>query len=240
MGKRKIYVTDYFRRQINVNGKLLGKNIEVILLQELDEKKLFPQIADADAIIVDKTPLTGYTLSRAPKCKIIVRLGVGYDNVDLKAAGENGIYVCNVPDFCTPEVAEHAALLMLALLRNFSSYANALTGGKTENWSPLIAPDTVQVRGKTAGIVGLGRIGSAFAAICRGLGMQIIYYDPHVPKNEGKKFGAARAASLKELCQKSDVVSLHVPLNHQTQHLAGKKFFRDLKRGSVLINTSRG
>lgn len=234
----KIFVTDYFRRQISVDQKVLGGDIEVTLLQELDEKKLFPAIEEADAIIVDKTQLTSYTLSRLPRCRIIMRLGVGYDNVDFKSAGENGIYVCNVPDFCTCEVAEHAALLMLALLRNLSTYSKSVQSGNT--WSPLVAPDTARASGKTIGIVGLGRTGSAFASICKGIGMKILYYDPYIPKSSGKKFGAKRAISLNELARKSEVVSLHVPLNDETRHLIGEGFFKNLKKGAVLINTSRG
>ncbi|HZX20342.1 MAG TPA: NAD(P)-dependent oxidoreductase, partial [archaeon] len=165
--KFKLYITDYFRRNIKLDKKLIGNNIEVKLLQETDEKKMFPTIRDADAIIVDKTKITEYTLSRIPNCKIIARFGIGYDNVDIHAAGKHGIYVVNCPDFCHEEVADHAIGLMLSMSRNIVGYNNGLAKGDSKHWRPFGLASTKRLRNKTIGVIGLGRIGKEVAKRCR-------------------------------------------------------------------------
>lgn len=238
--KFRVYITDYFRRNIRLNRKLLGPNISVKLLQEKNEKRLFPEIKDADALIVDKTQISDYTLSRMPKCRIIARYGIGYDNVDTEAAGKRGIYVVNCPDFCHEEVADHAVGMLLAMSRNIVGYNNGLAKGDRKNWRPFGLASTRRLRDKTIGILGLGRIGKEVAKRCGPFGLRVIYYDPNVPTGAGKKFGARKMRSVKELTRISDIVTFHLPLNPQTRVMADEKFFRHLKKGAYLINTARG
>ncbi|PIN84646.1 MAG: 2-hydroxyacid dehydrogenase [Candidatus Diapherotrites archaeon CG11_big_fil_rev_8_21_14_0_20_37_9] len=238
--KFKLYITDYFRRNIKLDPKLLGKDIEVKLLQQPDEKKLFPEIEDADALIVDKTLITAYTLEKLTKCKIIARFGIGYDNVDIKSAGKNGIYVCNCPDFCHEEVADHAVGLMLSMTRNIVGYNNGLLKGDKSKWRPFGLASTKRLRDKTIGLIGLGRIGKEVAKRLQGFRVKVLFYDPNVSAITGNDYGAIKANSVEELASKSDIVSFHLPLNPETKVMANDNFFSNLKKGAYLINTSRG
>ncbi len=238
--KFKLYITDYFRRNIKLGSELLGNDIEVRLLQERDEKKLFPAIADADAIIVDKTEITDYTLSRIPKCKIIARFGIGFDNVDIEAAARHGIYVCNCPDFCHEEVADHTIGLMLAMSRNIVGYNNQLAKGDRNNWRPFGLASTKRLANKTIGIIGLGRIGKEVAKRCRAFRLKVLYYDPNVPAKVGLEYSAQRMANLWDLTRQADIVTFHLPLNPETRVMVNEEFFSHLKKGAYLINTSRG
>ncbi len=238
--KFKLYITDYFRRNIKFDRTILGDDIEVKLLQESDEKKLFPEIADADAIIVDKTPITEYTLSRIPNCKIIARYGIGYENVDIDSAAKHNIFVVNCPDFCHEEVADHTMGLMLSMTRNIVGYNNVLMKGDKKHWRPFGLASTKRLRGKTVGIIGLGRIGSEVAKRCKGFGVNVIFYDPNVDADIGKELGAQKMKSVQELTEQSDIITFHIPLNPETRVMANEEFFRHLKKGAYLINTARG
>lgn len=240
MKKYTICITDYLRRDIHFDKELLGNDIEVKLLQTLNEKELFPAIAEADAIFVDKTPITEYTLSRIPKCKIIARYGIGYDNVDIQAAGKHGIYVVNCPDFCHEEVADHAMGFLLDLTRNIVDYNNGLLEGNVKNWGPFGRSSTLRLRNKTVGIVGLGRIGKEVAKRLRGFNLNVIFYDPFVDANAGNIVGAEKVDSLEKLLGVSDIVTLHTPLNAETKGMANESFFKKMKKGAYIINTSRG
>jgi phosphoglycerate dehydrogenase-like enzyme len=234
----KIYVTDHLRRQFEFDRNLLWPGADLKLLQAKNEEELFPAIRDADALIVDKTPLTSASIEKLKKCKIIMRMGVGFDNVDIRAAAEKGIYVCNVPDFCTEEVADHTIGLLLNMARNITTYNNRLLMGDPGNWVPVMQLPNIRLRGLTLGIIGLGRIGKAVALRGRALGLDIRFYDPYVT-SDCERFGA-REEDLHELAKKSDIVTFHVPLTKETRHMADRSFFGSLKKGAMFINTSRG
>lgn len=235
----QIYVTDYLRRQFKVD-KDVEKKFNISLLQYLDEKDLFPTILNADALIVDKTKITSYTFQRLERCRIVVRMGVGFDNVDLKAAAEKKIYVCNIPDFCTEEVADHAIALLLSLSRSLTAYHSNLLQGSSMEWSPILNVENQRLRDKVLGVVGLGRIGMATALRAKAFGLKVCFYDPYLPAGYEKSLGFERTSELYALANKSDFVSFHTPLSDETRHLCDEKFFEYLKRGACIINTSRG
>lgn len=239
-GRKLIVITDFFRRQISFDPKLLGHDIELRLLQETNEANLPDDIEKADALIVDKTPIGQSTISRLEKCRVIVRFGTGYDNVDLQAAGRKGIYVCNVPDFCTEEVADHAVGLLLCLSRSIVAYNNRLVESGVFGWGPLGVAETMRLRGKTIGIVGLGKIGKKVMQRCKALGLKVIFYDPYLKPSKTRKIRATRAKNLSEIASKCDFISFHIPLTKETAGMAGKSFFSSLRHGAALINTSRG
>ncbi len=175
-------------------------------------------------------------LSKLENCQIIVRLGVGYDNIDLAEANQRNIAVCNVPDYGTEEVADHALGLLLSLVRSIPSYQQAI---KNKNWN---RNDNITFRlsGKTFGIIGLGRIGTAVAIRCKAFGMNVVFYDPYLDDGYDKALGITRADTLEDLLTQCDVISIHTPSTDETRGMVGSDFLGKVKDSCVLINTARG
>jgi phosphoglycerate dehydrogenase-like enzyme len=162
---------------------------------------------------------------------------VGYDSVDIAAARERGIAVCNVPDYGTEEVADHAIALAMALCRQlFPLDAEA----KALGWNIHVGPKLRRLRELTFGIVGLGRIGTATALRAKALGFQVLFYDPYLPNGADKAVGIERVRSLDELLTRTDVLSLHCPLNEETRHLIAERELALLRPGAFVVNTARG
>jgi phosphoglycerate dehydrogenase-like enzyme len=176
-------------------------------------------------------------ISKLDNCKLIIRIGVGFDNVDLKSAGELGIAVSNVPDYGTTDVADHAIALLLGFFRGIYAYADSVLNNQ---WDWHNAGILKRVCGSTLGIIGLGRIGTATAMRAKGLGMEVLFYDPYLVEGVDKSLGISRCYELKELLNQSDAVSLHTPLTEETKGMANKDFFKAMKKGSIFINTARG
>ena len=175
-----------------------------------------------------------------PKARIVIRSGVGYDNVDIAAWGKRGVPVCNVPDYGTSEVADHALALMLVLTRGTATYHDALRSDPVGGWKFGAAPVVRRLRGAVFGVLGLGRIGTAAALRARGFGMEIVFCDPHLPRGTEIALGFRRVESAAELASMSDVLSIHAPLSSETEGLVGKALLARAKPGLVLINTARG
>jgi phosphoglycerate dehydrogenase-like enzyme len=179
-------------------------------------------------------------LAKAPRCRIIVRGGVGFDNIDREAAGASGIAVCNTPDYGTTDVADHAIAMMLTLLRGTACYDEALRADPVGNWRFREAPTVRRVRGQVFGIVGLGRIGTATARRARAFDLDIVFYDPFLSEGVDLALGVRRTRSLEELLGQSDVVSLHAPLTPETKAMIDARAVAAMKPGSILVNTARG
>jgi phosphoglycerate dehydrogenase-like enzyme len=194
--------------------------------------------AAAHALILWHGPLvTAEIIGRMPHCRAIIRNGVGFDTVDIAAAAQAGIPVCNVPDYGTEEVADHAIALTLALYRQlFPLDAEA----KALGWKIKVAPKMRRLRTQTFGIIGLGRIGTATALRAKALGFRVVFFDPYAPSGAHKAVGIERVGSLDELLQTADTVSVHCPLSTQTRGLIGAREIALLKPGSFLVNTARG
>jgi phosphoglycerate dehydrogenase-like enzyme len=171
-------------------------------------------------------------------CKILIRIGVGFDNVDVKTAGELGIIVSNVPDYGTTDVADHAIALLLTFSRGIFAYADSVINNEW-NWEN-IATTLKRLSGSTMGIIGLGRIGTSTAMRAKGLGMKVLFYDPYLKEGVDKALGIGRCYELNDLLAQSDVVSIHTPLTHETTGMANSAFFKAMKPGSIFINTARG
>lgn len=172
--------------------------------------------------------------------KIIANYAVGYDNINLKDAEARKILVTNTPDVLTDAVADHAFALMLAVARRVAESDRFARAGKYTGWQPflLLGQD---VYGKTLGIVGLGRIGTALAKrAAKGFGMKVIYYDRGNKNAELDAEINAEAVSMEELLKTADFVSLHVPLTAETKHLISTPQLEKMKKTAVLVNTSRG
>jgi phosphoglycerate dehydrogenase-like enzyme len=158
--------------------------------------------------------------------------------VDLKAAGERGIPVCNVPDYGTADVADHTMALLLSLMRGLPAYDAAAREPKTWVWTS--AGPLRRMTGARLGLIGLGRIGSAVALRAKAFGMRVIFYDPYISDGYDKVLGIERATTVDALLSGLDAVSFHVPLTSETKGMASANFFAKLSPGTVFINTARG
>ena len=176
-------------------------------------------------------------LNKMPSCKVIVRNGVGYDNVDLQATGRLGIVVCNVPDYGTDVVADHSVACLLALARGLPMYTESVRSG---HWTHGAAVPLRRLSETTLGIIGLGRIGTATALRAKAFGMEVCFYDPYLPDGADKALGISRSYELTELLAQADAVSVHAPLTEETRNMANAEFFAAMKPGSLFINTARG
>lgn len=236
----KVVITDVLADALEPEREVLGELASVVALNARSEAELEGRIEEADALIVCNLVTLGpRSLQRLKRCRVIVRAGVGYDNIDLSAARERGIPVVNVPDYCAEEVADSAIGLLLALTRGIAELNSRLRAGATE-WSHVVAAPLRRLRGRVLGIVGLGRIGTATALRARALGMDIVFYDPYKPDGYDKALGLRRAATLPELLEQSFALSLHCPLTRETYHMIDAGAIARLPGGAYLINTSRG
>lgn len=218
---------------------ILGDLAEVHYLQASTTRDLPDAIYEADAISLwHNFELDQSFIGKLKNCKVIVRNGVGVDSVDLEAAREKGIPVCNVPDYGTEEVADHALALALALIRRLFPLDKQ---ARKEDWNlDDHRPHMRRISTLTFALVGLGRIGSAAALRAKAFGFRVVAYDPIAPAGVEKSLGIHRVHSLTELLQQADVLSIHCPLNEQTHHLIGKKELSHLKPTAFLVNTARG
>tara|TARA_B100000315_G_scaffold178661_1_gene167332 strand:- start:2920 stop:3714 length:795 start_codon:yes stop_codon:yes gene_type:complete len=178
-------------------------------------------------------------MKASKKLKVVANYAVGFDNIDVKAATKLKIPVTNTPGVLTDAVADHACALILSISRRIVESDKFVRAEKYKSWEPLLMLGS-DFKGKTLGILGLGRIGSAVAErMAKGFGMKILYYDiKRNPKFE--KSVKAKYTNVKQLLKNSDYVSLHVPLLPATKHLIGLKELKIMKKTAYLINTSRG
>jgi D-3-phosphoglycerate dehydrogenase len=198
--------------------------------------ELAADLADADALLIrSATKVDAALLAAAPHLKVIARAGAGVDNVDVAAASARGILVVNAPGANSISVAEHACALMLALARSVPAADRAMKEGRWEKRRFL----GNELRGKTLGIVGLGRIGQEVAHRARAFGMHLVAHDPFISTEIASGLGA-RLLTLDELCASSDYLTLHVPSTAETRHLFNDERFARCKAGLHLVNTARG
>jgi phosphoglycerate dehydrogenase-like enzyme len=203
------------------------------------ETGMFPEEAHHAQvhIVWHNTPYPAATIARLTACRAIIRNGVGVDSVDVAAAAQRGIPVCNVPDYGTEEVADHALALALALCRQILPLD---TEAKKLLWHIPVADRMRRLRTLQFGIIGLGRIGTAVALRAKAFNFRVAFHDPYLPAGADKAIGVVRTSSLQELLRSSDVVSIHCPLTAETHHLIAEREIALMKRGSLLVNTARG
>ncbi|MGR3494866.1 C-terminal binding protein [Citreimonas sp.] len=195
----------------------------------------------ADALVVwHEMKIDAAVIARLDRCRVIVRAGVGFDHIDLDAAAARGIPVCNTPDYGTSEVADHAIAMMLNFKRGLTAYHRRLMDSPQAGFDHAQAPLMGRLRGRTFGVVGLGRIGTATALRAKAFGLDVVCYDPHVSRGTEIAVGVRRVESLAALLRDSDVVSLHCPLTPETRGMIDAETLALMKPGAILINTARG
>ncbi|MEZ6067582.1 MAG: C-terminal binding protein [Planctomycetaceae bacterium] len=240
MALPRVIVTDFIAEPLDIERRILGDAAEVVALGAMSEAELDGRIEDAAAIMLYHfISLTRTTIERLRNCKLIVRCGVGFDNVDRAAARECGIAVANVPDYGSEEVADSAIGMLLSLTRGIHFLQQRLHA-KGGPWIYSQARPLHRLRGRTLGILGVGRIGIATALRAKALGLHVIFHDPYAADGTDKALGIERVESLRELLERSNIVSLHTPLTTETRHIINHETIGWMRPGSFLINTARG
>ncbi len=235
---RRVLIAD-FLDETRVETPILAGLATVETALATHEEQLAERVGSADVILLyhDIPMLTDATLARAGRCVAVVRAGVGYNNVDLVTAAARGILVCNVPDYGSEEVADHAIMLMLAAARQLLPCDRSIRAGGWDYHASIEAP---RLRGRTLGLVGCGRIGTATALRAKAFGLDVVFYDPYLPPGIDKALGIRRVDSLDALLGQSDILSLHCYLDERSHHLIDREALAKLRPGSILINTARG
>jgi len=179
-------------------------------------------------------------LPKLQRARIVVRGGVGFDGLDLKVLGERGIAVCTVPDYGTTEVADHAIALMLAMRRGLDRYEERMRRDPAGLWRYVESPCVDRIKGRTMGVLGLGRIGLAAARRAAAFDMNVIFFDPHQPDGYELATGYRRVASAEALFEEADTVTVHAPLTDETRGMVNKDLLGRMKEKALVVNTARG
>ena len=236
----QIFISDFIADSLEIERKILDDIADVTALDAHSENELIGRIEHADAIMLyHNLAISRSIIDRLEHCRLIVRCGVGFDNVDHVYARSRGIDVANVPDYGTEEVADSAIGMMLTLARGINFY-NIRMREIPDPWMYSTAGKLFRLRGRTFGILGLGRIGSATAIRAKALGMNVIFYDPYKQDGYDKALGIRRVESLDELLASSFVLSMHCPNTPETKHIINDQSIQKMPEGSYLINTARG
>lgn len=237
MGDFKVVITDCDHENINIERDVLNNaGLDFELLQCKTEDDLINNCKGANAFINQYAPITERVLKELPSLKFVVRYGVGVNNVDIEAATKYGVQVCNVPDYGMNEVADQALALMLALTRKVV-LMNEYT--KAGDWDYSKSIPVFRHGVQTVGVIGLGRIGSAFANRVHALGCRVIGYDVAYNENSKKFPDFVEFVTLEELIKTSDIISIHCPLDN-ARNLIDEEQLRLMKPTAYLINVSRG
>ncbi len=234
---RKIVVLSSSDKGYEYEIKVLKQfdDVEFIVSPARTEDEVIDAVRDAEVILFTATKMNERIINSLEKCRLIIRYGIGYDNVDLVAAGKRGIYVCNAPNYGVVDVAEHALSLIFAVAKKT---LNMHDRAKSGAWGPGMPP-FLRLRGKTIGFIGFGNIGKALCKMTNGLSMKALVYDPYLSADTVTACGAEKV-ELDDLLENSDFVSLHMPLNENTRHFIGREHFEKMKKTAIFINTSRG
>jgi D-3-phosphoglycerate dehydrogenase len=229
-----VVITDCDHDNVDPERAVLeGHDVELRVLACRTPEEVAAQAGDADILINQYVPITGEVLDALPRCRLVVRYGVGVDNVDVAAATERGVWVANVPDYGRDEVADHTLALALSLLRGVVVLDRSVRDG---GWDLAPARPLRRLSTLTWGVVGCGAIGTATAKRAAGLGMRVLGYDlPQVPSAP-----PVERAGLEELLETADLVSLHAALTPESRHLIGAAARGRMRPTAFLVNTARG
>jgi D-3-phosphoglycerate dehydrogenase / 2-oxoglutarate reductase len=213
-----------------------GLQVDAVWLGSREPERVVEHAADADAVVTSWAPITREVIGQLKRCRVITRFGIGVDMIDLDAATERGIMVCNTATYCLDEVSNHAMGLLLMLNRGLLQDCDSVRGG---GWFRTGGPLPRRLHGQRLGLVGLGNIGRLVARKARGFGLEVVAYDPYLQREHSAIDGTA-LVGLDELLATADIVSVHCPLNASTRHLIGARELGLMQTSAFLINTSRG
>jgi D-3-phosphoglycerate dehydrogenase len=230
---RVVVITDCDHDNVDPERAVLDGHVELRVLACRTPQEVAAQAGDAEVLLNQYVPITAEVLDALPRCRLVVRYGVGVDNVDVEAATERGVWVANVPDYGRDEVADHTLALALAVLRGVVALDRSVREG---TWDLEAARPLRRLSTLTYGVVGCGAIGTAVARRAAGLGMRVLGYDlPQVPSEP-----PIERVPLEELLASSDLVSLHAALTPESHHLIGAEALGRMRPSAFLVNTARG
>lgn len=235
MPRFRVLLTDYAWDDLDIEREILeAADAELVVAPAADIETLKSLAADVQAILTCWANVPEAVLAAAPQCRMVARLGIGLDNIDVPAATARGMFVTNVPDYCVDEVAEHTIALLLALARNIAWQHYETQQGRYQRGT---GPALRRLKGQTLGIVGCGQIGTAVAERAAALGLNVLASrrSPNPPEIAG-----VRWCALDELWPACDFVTLHCPLTPETKHIINAQTLAQFRPGTFLINTSRG
>ncbi|MEX2446233.1 MAG: C-terminal binding protein [Dehalococcoidia bacterium] len=209
----------------------------LVVQRAANEEERAELLAEADCALISSAKVTQELLEQLPNLKLVVRYGVGLDTLDIPAITEQGIVIAHYPDFCQPEVANHALMLLLAAARKLVPHDRTMREGR---YRGVPFPVTPPLTGQTMGIVAFGAIGREFAHRAQAIGMDVVAFDPYTPDAVFEGEGVTRATDLDDLLQRADHISIHAPLTPETHHMFSHEQFARMKPGSIIVNTARG
>lgn len=237
----KIVVLDgYTENPGDLSWESLAQLGELTVYPRTPAEEIIPRIGDAEIVYTNKTPLTRETLLACPNVRFIGVLATGYNVVDVQAARERNIPVCNVPTYGTSAVAQFTFALLLELCHHVADHAASVQAGEWSRCADFCywKHPLMELKGKTMGIIGFGRIGQAVAHLAVAFGMDVLAYDRHT--DPSLETSSIHYAELDTLYARSDVISLHCPLFPETEKMINADSIRRMKKGVLLLNTSRG
>ncbi len=228
-------ITDFMGDTPDVERQIFADaGLRVAVAPERDPKSWIAEARHAEAILTRHAPITRDVINQLRRCKVISRYGTGTDNIDLAAAGEQGIVVTNVPDYSTSEVADHGWAMAMALWRRLPLFRTVIRHG---GWQPTSLPGIGRMEGSTLGLIGCGRIGSAVGRRARACGMEVIAYDPFLTDHPE---GIELVDTVDDVARRAHIVSLHSPLTPDTSRIVDGAFLSRSRPGLVLVNVARG
>ena len=239
---RILVIDPLFETVPDVEEQAAGPGVELIFRRSVDGTLPDPRdYAGVDGVLNCRSRhlLPAETIAKLDRCRCIAQGGVGFGHVDLKAAGALGIPVINTPDYGTTEVADHAVALALSLLRGVQAHDRRLRRSN-ESWDARMLKTVKRLGTVRVGILGLGRIGTAAALRFPAFGMEVGFHDPYLPVGHDLAMGWKRFETLQALFARSDLVSIHCPLNEETRGMVDARALAALPEGAVLVNTARG
>ena len=232
-----VVITDYDFGNVSVETEILETaGAEVVALQAKREEDLFDVAPHCAAMMNQYAKIGNETIQRMQKCEVIARYGVGVDIVDVGSATDHGILVTNVQNYCTEEVADHAIALWMALARKLPDYDRATHAGI---WQWQSGKPVYRFRGRTMGVVSLGKIGQAIVTRAQAFGVNVIAYDPFLPADVAVKLGVELVRKA-DLLARSDYILMQAPMTPDTHHFLSDAEFAAMKPGTILVNTGRG
>lgn len=238
MGKFKVVYTDNIYKDNEIEYRRFAEaGYDFSVASSHDKETLKKECADADAVMLSFIEMDEELINSLQKCKVIVRCGMGFNNVDIPAATKRGIMVANVQKYCLDEVSDHAVALMLTLLRKTAYLSRLLREGI---WDPAKARPIPRLKDLTLCLYGLGGISSRFATKAKAFGMHVAAYDPFLPAEYFEQMGVERIAEEDELFRRADVLSVHLPLNKSTAKIINAEKLAMMKPTALFLNLARG
>jgi len=239
----RVAVTDFIEPDLEWERAQLaplGVDFRAHQLKFASPDELVSQVGDAEVLVVNMAKMTREVLGRLPSCRLVIRHGVGYDNIDVPAATEAGIQVCYVPDYCREEVAEQAMMLLMLCRRRFVEQVESMEDSVAKGqWDFSKVIPVRRFSNSKAGLVGCGRIGSLVVNMLRGFGVDVMVHDPYLSERRQQELGI-RTLPLDEVLQQADMITIHPSLTRETRHMIGERELRLMRPTAILVNTARG